>query len=225
MDGVLEALKPLAQEQTGLTLIISTAGSGTLAQQIISGAPADLFISANPQWMDELALRGRLEEGTRIDLAGNRLVLICGDDLENPPASLASLAGFNGHIAIGQPTSVPAGQYAKQALENLGIWEEVEPDILPTMDVQAALAYVAGGEADLGIVYATDPPTTSSGVRILLTIPPHLHDPIRYPAAVLKDAANPAAARRLLEWLQSDAAATVFEEHRFVDWEGAPTGK
>lgn len=225
LDRVLAELVPAAERELGIRLIVSPAGSGTLAGQITAGAPADVFISANPQWMDELATRGLLDAETRVDLLKNRLVVIVGVGVDDPPASLEALADYDGRIAMGEPTSVPAGVYAKQALETAGVWPAVEARILPAMDVQAALAYVAGGEAELGIVYATDPPTATAdsadpassapGVRILLTIPAELHDPIVYPAAVLKEADNPGGARRLLEWLQSDTATAIFRMHGF----------
>ena len=211
---VLSELEPGIREKFGIEIQINAAGSGTLARQILAGAPADVFISADPRWMDELQEAGGIEPSSRRDLLRNRLVLIAGQGVADVPASLGDLSSFDGRLAIGEPESVPAGQYAKQALERAGAWTEMQDRLLPAVDVRAALAYVSAGEADLGIVYASDA-AAARNVRIILTIEPDLHDPIVYPAAVVKDADNAEAAERVLDFLADEAARRIFQNAGF----------
>ncbi|WP_338426496.1 molybdate ABC transporter substrate-binding protein [Sphingopyxis kveilinensis] len=177
--------------------VLSFAASSALARQIIAGAPADLFISADASWMDAIAKAGRLRAGTRATLLGNRLVLIAP---ARSTGRLTPARGFplaralgSGRLAIADPGAVPAGRYAKAALTHLGVWRSVAAKVAPAENVRAALALVERGAAPLGIVYATDA-RASKAVRVLGIFPAASHPPIRYPVAVLavsrhKDAA------------------------------------
>jgi molybdate transport system substrate-binding protein len=177
-----------------------------------------LFISANAEWMDYLAERGLIVAESRIDLLGNRLVLVAPADSGiavdiAPGFDLAGALG-DGHLAMANTDAVPAGIYGKQALTALGVWESVAPRVAQAQDVRAALALVALGEAPLGIVYATDA-GAEPGVRIVAAFPEETHDRIIYPAALVAGAENEAA-RSLLDFLRSDAAAPFFEAEGFA---------
>ena len=198
-------------------LRISFAGSSALARQIDAGAAADLFVSASPEWMDYLQERGRIEGGTRFDLLANRLVVItpAGSGLEVRPRPDFDLAGaFRGRLAVGDPGHVPAGIYARQALEALGWWPALEPRLAPAHDVRAALLYVERGECEAGVVYATDA-AVSPRVRVAAELADSLHAPIRYPAAVVAGRDSPAV-RRLVRRLRSREAGEVFRGHGFT---------
>lgn len=169
--------------------VISFAGTPALARQIEAGAPADLFISADEEWMDHVAARGLLRRGTRAVLATNRLVLVAP---ASSPARLTIAPGFplaralgSGRLAMADPDSVPAGRYGRAALTSLGVWPSVAPRIARAENVRAALALVERGEAPFGVVYATDA-RASARVRVLGTFPAATHPPITYPVAVLR---------------------------------------
>jgi molybdate transport system substrate-binding protein len=218
LKNALDAAAAAWREATGGTTSISYAGSSALAQQIEQGAPAGLFISANAEWMDYLAERGLIVAESRIDLLGNRLVLVAPADSGiavdiAPGFDLAGALG-DGHLAMANTDAVPAGIYGKQALTALGVWESVAPRVAQAQDVRAALALVALGEAPLGIVYATDA-GAEPGVRIVAAFPEETHDRIIYPAALVAGAENEAA-RSLLDFLRSDAAAPFFEAEGFA---------
>ncbi len=173
--------------------VISFAASSALARQLIAGAPADLFVSADEEWMDALAAKGLLARGTRVDLVGNRLVVI-------EPAhartriTLRTLGAVlaQGAVAMADPAAVPAGKYGQAALEKLGAWSAVAPHIVRAENVRAALALVERGAAPFGIVYETDA-RASPKVRIAGIFPASSHPPIRYPIARLVNSRNPAA--------------------------------
>jgi len=202
----------------GDNVVVSYAASNALAKQIEAGAPADLFISADVDWMDYLERRRLLAPNTRATLLKNTLVLIA------PAASTvalnvgpgfgiaAALAGEK--LAMANPDSVPAGKYGKSALDALGVWPSVEKHVARTENVRAALALVSRGEAALGIVYRTDA-RADNGVRIVGTFPANTHAPIVYPVAVLADSRS-AAARPLLDYLRSPAARTIWEKYGFL---------
>jgi len=212
------ALDDAIRAYKGPKPVVSYAGSSSLARQIERGAPAAIFISADRDWMDYLERHGRLVAGTRSDLLGNRLVLIA-------PASTGSQAriergmplarwlGKHGRLAMGDPDHVPAGKYAKAALESLGVWNSVRGRIAATENVRVALALVARGEAPLGVVYATDA-REEPKVREVGSFDPSLHPPIVYPAALLRGA--PAAAGDLLAFLRGARARRAFAKHGFT---------
>jgi len=201
------------EAETGHDAVVSYAGSGLLARQIIAGAPADLYLSASEQWMDAVEAEGLLAEGTRRDLLGNALVLISHDPAEPGPVPDIAAALGDGRLAMGMVDSVPAGQYGKAALQSLGQWEAVEPLVAQADNVRAALALVATGEAPLGIVYATDA-AAEPAVHVLATFPEGSHAPIRYPLALTAEAAD-AADRALYDALAGDTARAIFARHGF----------
>lgn len=204
--------------RSGHTVIASFAGSSVLARQIEYGAPADLFISASTEWMDYLEARGTLAENTRIDLVGNRLVLI-GSVEDSAPIRLDRTLDLptllnGGRLAVALTNAVPAGIYAKAALEALGLWTEVQPFLAETDNVRAAMALVAVGAAPLGIVYATDA-KAEKRVSIRGFFPQDTHPEIVYPAALTAQSTGPAA-RLLLDYLKSPAADAAFERYGFI---------
>lgn len=214
------ALDPIAQsfqQATGNRVTISYAGSNALAQQILQGAPADIFISASPEWMDEVEEGGDLAEGTRTDLLGNRLVLVAHDAATQlTPAPGFDLAGAlgGGRLAMALVDAVPAGQYGKEALVKLGVWDQVAPQVAQADNVRATLALVATGEAPLGIVYATDA-AAEPRVHVVGTFPEDSHAPITYPAALLKTGTD-AADRAFFEALKAPKTNAVFEAQGFT---------
>ena len=197
--------------------VLSFAGSSALARQVEAGAPADLFISADEAWMDHIDQRGLLASGSRRVIAGNRLVLIAPLD---SPVTLRIAKGFPlaralgaGRLAMADPAAVPAGRYGRAALEALGVWAVVEPRVVRSENVRAALALVERGEAPLGIVYATDA-AASRKVRVVGVFPASSHPPIRYPAAQMKTAkAKDASA--FLAFLGSRQARVILARHGF----------
>lgn len=218
MKTALDAVAADFQTTTGHTVTISYAGSNALAKQIIEGAPADIFISAAVNWMDEVEKAGLVADGGRTDLLGNTLVLIAhGKDAAPvaiaPGFDLAGLLGDN-KLAMALVDSVPAGQYGKAALESLGVWPAVEPLVAQSDNVRAALALVSTGEVPLGIVYASDA-AADDNVTVVGTFPADSHPAIVYPAALLTGAAD-AADRAFFEALSSDAADARFAAEGFA---------
>ncbi|MFO1082208.1 MAG: molybdate ABC transporter substrate-binding protein [Reyranellaceae bacterium] len=197
---------------------ISYAASSALAKQIEQGAPADLFISADLDWMDYAAGKSLLKPDTRFNLLGNRIVLIAPKDSSltsvklTGPELAKGLAG--GRLSMANVESVPVGKYGKAALEKLGAWSAVKDHLAQAENVRAALLLVARGEAPLGIVYATDA-AAEPGVRIVASFPEDSHPPIIYPAAQTKDSAN-ADARALLDFLRGGVARAAFEKQGFT---------
>ncbi len=204
-------------KRNGTPARLSFGASSAMARQIEKGAPADLFLSADVDWVDWLAERRLIVPASRRNLLSNSLVLIA------PAASKASLkigkgmplakALGGGRLAVADPAAVPAGKYAKASLTALGVWGSVEKSLLPAENVRAALAYVSRGEAPLGIVYATDAKADPK-VRVVGTFPAATHPPIVYPGAVLSGSRNPRAAA-FLGYLQTPEAAAIFKRYGF----------
>jgi len=188
---------------------LSFAASSALARQIEGGAPADLYLSADEDWMDHLQQAGLIRPETRSDLLTNSLVLIAPKGSEPPPAP----DGAPQRIALADPEAVPAGRYAKAALENLGEWQAVEPGVVPAENVRAALALVERGEVPLGIVYATDA-MASDKVEIRRRFPEESHPPIRYPVAILASSTSPDA-QAFLDFLHTPEAQEIFAARGF----------
>lgn len=197
--------------------VLSFAASSALARQLLAGAPADLFLSADEPWMDAVAKAGLLRPGTRTTLLGNRLVLIApvGSRVKLTPARGFPLARSlgNGRLALADPDAVPAGKYAKAALISLGVWNGVAAKLAPAENVRAALALVERGAAPFGIVYATDA-RASRAVRVIGTFPATSHPPIRYPVAVLKASRDKDAAG-FRAFLLSKQGRAIFTRHGF----------
>jgi molybdate transport system substrate-binding protein len=218
LKDALDAVAADFQAATGNTVTISYAGSNALAKQIIEGAPADIFISAAVNWMDEVEKAGLVVPDTREDLLGNTLVLVAhGKDVApveiGPNFDLKSLLG-DGKLSMAMVDSVPAGQYGKESLEKLGVWSAVEGSVAQSENVRAALALVSTGEAPYGIVYASDA-VADENVSVVGTFPDDTHKPIVYPAALLTGAAD-AADKAFFEALSSDAADAKFTAQGFA---------
>lgn len=218
LKTALDAVAADFQAATGNTVTISYAGSNQLAKQTIEGAPADIFISAAVNWMDEVEKAGLVAPESRRELLGNTLVLVAhGKDVPKveigPGFDLMTLLG-DGKLAMAMVDSVPAGQYGKAALESLGIWVAVEGSVAQSENVRAALMLVSTGEAPYGIVYASDA-VADDNVTVVGTFPADSHKPIIYPAALLTGAVD-AADRAFFEALSSDAADARFTEQGFA---------
>lgn len=200
----------------GATVAASYASSSVIAKQIEQGAPADVYISADTQWMDYLVQKSLVIKPH--DLLGNKLVMISSKDNPvqidiHPKFDLLKLLG-TGRLAVGDPSNVPAGIYAKQALEKLGVWNTVEPKLAPAADVRAALVLVSRGETPLGIVYRTDA-LIDPNVRIAGVFPEDSHPPIHYPVAVVAASHN-ADAAKYVAYLSTPAAEAIFERYGFA---------
>jgi molybdate transport system substrate-binding protein len=217
MKNALDDIDAAFTAKTGIKVTASYAASSQLAKQIEQGAPADIFVSADTDWMDYAIGKKNINEPTRVNLLGNSIVLIAPKDskIDNVTIAqgfdLAKLAG-DGKIATGDVKSVPVGKYAKAALEKLGAWTAAEPKFAMAESVRAALTLVARGEAVLGIVYATDA-KVEPGVKIVGTFPADSHPPIIYPVAATSTAKP--EAREYLDYLRSSAAKTVLEKYGF----------
>jgi molybdate transport system substrate-binding protein len=208
---------------TGIPMKASFAASSVLAKQIEAGAPADVFFSADREWMDYLEQRALLKPGSRRDLLGNALVLIAPADSSvrlkiAPHFELAAALG-NGRLATGDPDSVPAGRYARAALMHFGVWEQVANRLARAENVRAALEYVAHGEVPLGIVYRTDA-QAETRVRVVDVFPADSHPAITYPLALTTVARLESA--RFAEFISSDAAREIFVRRGFVVLDSRP---
>src|SRR6516162_4958478 len=218
LKDALDEVNAAFQHEKGQETATSYASSSSLAKQIEAAAPADIFISADLDWMDYLAKRNLIKPETRANLLGNRLVLIAPVTgavqlAIGPNFPLAPALG-NGRLAIADPNSVPAGKYGKAALEALGVWSSVADRLAPAENVRATLALVSRGETPLGIVYQTDA-DSDKAVKIIGTFPENTHPPIIYPIAVVAISTNPAV-MGYLTYLKSPAARPIFEKHGFT---------
>jgi molybdate transport system substrate-binding protein len=217
MKNALDDVDSIFTKQSGIKIVASYAASSALMKQIEQGAPADVFLSADVDWMDYGAKRNLIKNDTRVDLLGNRLVLIAPKDSKldtvkiAPGFDLAALAD-GGRIATGDVRAVPAGLYAKAALEKLGVWASAEPKLAMAENVRAAMVLVARGEVPLGIVYETDA-KVDPGVKIIGVFPEDSHPPIVYPVALTKDAKPDAA--QYLAFLRTPDAKAIFERYGF----------
>jgi molybdate transport system substrate-binding protein len=217
MKNALDDVDAAYTARTGVKISASYAASSALARQIEQGAPADIFVSADTDWMNYATSKKNIKEPTRVDLLGNAIVLIAPKDskIDHVTISrgfdLAELAG-DGKIATGDVKAVPVGKYAKAALEKLGAWQAAEPKFAMAESVRAALALVARGEAVLGIVYSTDA-KVEPGVKIVGTFPADSHPAIIYPVAATSTAKPDATG--YLAFLKSSAARTIFEKYGF----------
>lgn len=206
------------QARSGQRVRVSYAGSAALARQIERGAPVDVFVSADAAWMDYLQARGLVDPGSRFDLAGNALVLVAPRDRQTDVAlqtdSLMAALGPRGRLALADTGSVPAGRYARQSLRTLGLWPTLRGHLAETDSVRAALAFVARGEAPLGIVYATDA-RVEPRVVVVARLPADSHDAVRYPVARASGA--PAArSAGFLAYLQGDEVHDALRARGFI---------
>lgn len=217
LKNALDDINAAYKAESGKAAVISYAGSSALARQIEEGAPADIFISADLDWMDYLQKKDLIRAATRFNLLGNHIVLVApkASDLSvdiKPGFDLSGLLG-GGKLAMANTDAVPAGRYGKASLQSLGVWDSVSGDIAQAENVRAALLLVARGEAPLGIVYSTDA-VAETGVKVVGGFPDESHPPIIYPAALVKASATPGA-EAFLSFLKSDTARKLFEKQGF----------
>lgn len=217
LTHVLQDVGKAFTGRTGVEVRCSFAASSTLARQIEQGAPADVFLSANPMWMDYLEARGLIEVATRVDLLGNALVVVCPKDETvriDPRRGFDFAGAFEGRLAVADPSHVPAGIYAKQALQWLGWWDGVADRLARGQNVRAALVYVERGACPVGVVYATDA-AVSSLVAVVARIPRGACAPIVYPGAVIKGH-NRTVVRQFMDYLLSAEAEEIFQRSGFL---------
>jgi molybdate transport system substrate-binding protein len=215
LKDALDAITPLfAKSHPEVSIHYNLGASGTLQQQIEQGAPVDVYISASPDQMDALEKQELILRGTRQDLVRNTVVLVA-------PANSFGISSFNDLrspsvkvVAIGEPQTVPAGKYAQEILTHLGLYDSLRPKFVFAKDVRQVLTYVASGDADAGIAYATDAKTTAK-VKVVTTAPEDSHAPVVYPVAVLKDSKNASSAKAFVAFLHSSVAQSVFEKFGF----------
>ena len=218
LSDALQEVGDAYQHDTGKRAVFSFAASSALARQIEASSGADVFVSADTDWMDYLDKKGLIAPGTRVDLLGNQLVLVAPADSK---IALSIKPGFDlagalegGKLALADPDSVPAGRYAKATLTALEVWDSVRANIVPAENVRVALAYVARGEAPLGVVYQTDAKVEPK-VRVVDVFPAQSYPPIIYPAALTKDAKP--EARAFLRYLAESARAGDISQGWFCD--------
>jgi len=218
-----EALQELGSaftKEQGHTVQFAFGASSDLARQAVAGAPADAFLSADTAKMDQVEKAGLVQAGTRGELLSNRLVVVVPVDSKHKVASAADLTKVK-RVALADPAAVPAGLYARAWLEKAGAWKEVEPRVVPLLDVRAALSAVEAGRVDAGVVYATDA-AMSKRVRVVFTVPEVDGPRIVYPVAALSRGKAAAAGAAFVQFLKGDTARRIFEKHGFVFTAGKP---
>jgi molybdate transport system substrate-binding protein len=214
-DALTEIQKEYAKESNAV-LQFNFGASGALQKQIEEGAPCDLFISASKTNMDALEEGGLIVPESRKDILGNTLTLIAAAEKADTIKGYEALTSADiASISIGTPETVPAGKYAQQALQNLGIWDESQGKMVFAKDVKQVLEYVDSGNVDCGLVYKTDALAMKTGATVM-DLPEDSHDPIVYPAALIKNSAQAEAATKFYDFLQTDYAKSVFEKYGFT---------
>ncbi len=205
------------EERTGVKVVLNFAASGELQKQIEFGAPADVFASAGEREMDALAARGLIDDPSRQNFAANVLVLVV------PASSISSLQSFSDlasasvkRISIGNPQTVPAGHYARQALEATGLWDKVHARLIFAENVRQVLEYAAHGEVDAGLVYSTDVAVAHGRVKVIARAPEGTYGPIRYPIAVIKSTHHVEAAQEFVQFVLSPAGQDILKQYGFI---------
>lgn len=214
LTDVLKEIAVNYEKQSSDKIVFNFGASSLLARQIIEHAPADIFFSADEAKMDEMQKAGLIVPETRRDLLSNSLVIVAPNDSNLAIASPEQLSKTQ-KIAIADPRAVPAGIYTKEYLSGIGLWEKLEPKMVPTENVRAALAAVESGNVDAGFVYATDA-NISKKVKIAFSVPIEKGPAIRYPVAIIKEGKNNAAAEGFLRYLESESARKLFERYGFI---------
>ncbi|WP_159677976.1 molybdate ABC transporter substrate-binding protein [Luteimonas sp. 9C] len=215
----MDAAAARYQRETGQPVRVSYAASSALARQIEQRAPADVFVSADLEWMDWLQTRQLIDTGSRRVLLGNTLVLVAPADSAAQPLALARgtdlrpLLGARGRLSLALTASVPAGKYARAAFESLGMWSALQPRVAESDSVRSALTLVARGEAPLGVVYGSDAKAEPQ-VKVLATFPADSHPQIVYPVARIAASRHPQA-DAFVRWLDGEAASSIFRAHGF----------
>lgn len=215
LTDALEEIQELYKKDHNVEFSFNLAGSGTLAQQIQQGAPVDVFISANQQWMDTLEDEDEILSETRADITGNNLVLITEDNSSIDYESFEEISADDvEQIAVGNPESVPAGKYTEEILTNLEMWDDLEDTFILAKDVRQVLTYVETGNAEIGFVYESDA-LSSDKIKILAEADKDTHEPIIYPGAVIADTTEEEAAKEFLKFMESDEAQEILANHGF----------
>lgn len=216
LTDAMDELKEIYEAEHNVELTFNFAGSGKLAHQIQQGAPVDVFISANENWLDTLLEEGLIDADSTTDVTGNKLVLIAEKDTTLAYDSFSDINVKElSNIAVGKPESVPAGEYTKKALEAIDKWEEIEPYIVYAKDVRQVLTYVETGNAEIGFVYESDA-LSSDKVEILTESNPNEHDPIIYPGGVTTETEQEEVAEDFLAFMTSDEAQEILETYGFT---------
>ncbi|WP_313570714.1 molybdate ABC transporter substrate-binding protein [Pantoea piersonii] len=218
LTNALQEIATQYKKKTDVEVVSSFASSSTLARQIEQGAPADLFISADQQWMDDAVAKKSMDDATRVTLLGNELVLVAPRSDSAKPVTLNEQTDWKSllkgeRLAVGDPDHVPAGIYAQEALQKLGAWQTVLPSLARANNVRAALALVERNETPYGIVYGSDA-VASDKVQVVGTFPASSHKPVEYPMAIVK-AHNNAAVKAFYDYLKGPEAAAVFKQYGF----------
>jgi molybdate transport system substrate-binding protein len=215
LTDVMKEIAANYEKQSSDKIVFNFGASSLLARQIIEGAPADIFFSADEAKMDDLQKAGLIVTETRRDLLSNALVIVVPNDNKLTVASPDELLTKTQKIAIADPRAVPAGIYTKEYLSGLRLWDKLELEMVPTENVRAALAAVESGDVDAGFVYKTDA-NISKKVKIAFSVPVEKGPAIRYPVAIVKEAKNKSAAEEFLRYLESDTARKLFEQYGFI---------
>jgi molybdate transport system substrate-binding protein len=213
-DALADVIALFERTNAGVEVLPNFGGSSDLARQIVAGAPADLFFSADEAQMDRLAAEGLLAEGSRRDALSNQLVVVTHRSANSPLEGPRDLIGLSGRIAMADPEAVPAGVYAREYLTKLGLWEEIRSKVVPTLDVRAALAAAAGGNVEAAVVYRTDV-SIEPRVRVRFEVPIDEGPRIAYPIAVVRGR-KADAVLAFLSFLESAPSRAVFERHGFL---------
>lgn len=219
LTNALQDISAQYKKEKQVDVVASYASSSTLARQIEQGAPADLFISADQQWMDYAIDKQQMLANTRFTLLGNELVLIAPKDSKITKVEIDKKTDWKkllegGRLAVGDPDHVPAGIYAKESLENLGAWSTLAPEMARANNVRSAMALVERAETPLGIVYGSDA-VASDKVKVVGIFPEASHKPVEYPMAIVKGHENPTVTA-FYDYLKSPAAAVIFEKYGFT---------
>lgn len=220
LTEALEEIQGEYSKHSDDMILFNFAGSGTLCKQILEGAPCDLFISASKPDMDTLEEAGIIAPESRRNLLGNNLVLIGRTELSEVPAGIEEIADILcsteiNSISIGVPDTVPAGRYAEEALESLGLWKQLHSKLILAKDVRQIVEYIETGNVDAGLVYKTDALLLKNG-KVLGYMPEESHSVIVYPAALIKESAQTDAAKSFYDFLMTDYAKDVFEKYGFT---------
>jgi molybdate transport system substrate-binding protein len=214
LRDVLNEIQPKFEQDTGIRLTLNFASSGALQKQIEEGAPADVFISAGKKQMDILESNNLIDKESRKNLIGNKLVLIVPNEYKNKIKTIFDLVDKDVIISIGEPNSVPAGQYAKESIEYFDLWDKLESKIVYAKDVRQVVAYVETGEVAAGVVYNSDAIVLKKST-VVQVFDEEAHEPIVYPGAIISASKEKESAKAFLDYLNNDTAGQIFENYRF----------
>jgi len=216
-DALIE-IQPKFEKENNIKLTFNLEASGILQKQIEEGAPVDLFISAGNKQIDELEKKNLIDRSSKINLLKNKLVLIVGNDYKDKIKSVTDLVTIKDKISMGNPLTVPAGQYAKESLQYLKLMDKLSDKIVPAKDVKQVVTYVENNEVAAGIVFKSDA-TTIKHSFILLTFAENSHNPIVYPAALINNSKEKEAGNKFLQYLSSSDAQKIFKKYGFEIYE------